>query len=373
MRHLAFDNLRALAMLAGVVFHAALAHSPLVAPVFPTSDRALAAGLDAVLWPLHLVRMPVFFVLAGFFACLSLQRRGMAGFMRERARRLLVPLLVLVPLFHWLMAELVLHAARTAERPGPLLLWLRGVLASGEGGSLPPGTGHLWFLYYLLLLCVLLWVARVLLPLGAKAWLRGLPLGVWAFGLPLLCALSFASVSAPHPAPESLLPQFWALAVFGGFFAFGFVAGPKLAELAQPHRLLLHAAAGGLACAAFLTLLWPLRLQAGWLLGLASACASVWLSFALLGLAQRALAFSTPWLRYLADAAYWVYLAHLPVLFALQFAWLDWAAPWFVKLPLTVAGTLAVCLLSFECLVKRGLLGRWLLGRQPGRAIATTP
>jgi glucans biosynthesis protein C len=365
MRHLALDNLRELAMLAGVVFHAALAHSPLVAPLFPTSDASQAAWLDALLWPLHLVRMPVFFVIAGFFAALSLQRRGMAGFMRERARRLLVPLVVLVPLFHALMAEMVLHAARTAQQPNALLRWLREGAASGPIAPLPPGTGHLWFLYYLLLFCVLLWVGRLWLQPQAKAWLRALPLGAWAFALPLLFALPFASTSAPHPAPESLLPQFWALTVFGGFFAFGYLAGPKLAELAQAHRLVLHTAAGGLACAAFLALLGSLQIKAGWLLGIATACASCWLSFALLGLAQRGLAFRNPWLRYLSDAAYWVYLAHLPVLFALQFAWLDWAAPWTVKLLLSVAGTLALCLLSFELFVKRGLLGRWLLDRRP--------
>ena len=65
MRNLALDNLRALAMLAGVVFHAALAHSPLLAPIFPTADTSQAAWLDALLWPLHLVRMPLFFVIAG--------------------------------------------------------------------------------------------------------------------------------------------------------------------------------------------------------------------------------------------------------------------------------------------------------------------
>jgi len=32
---------------------------------------------------------------------------------------------------------------------------------------------------------------------------------------------ALAMVSTPHPAPESLLPQFWALGLFGAFFGFG--------------------------------------------------------------------------------------------------------------------------------------------------------
>lgn len=373
MRNLALDNLRALAMLAGVVFHAALAHSPLLAPIFPTADASQAAWLDALLWPLHLVRMPLFFVIAGFFAALSVQRHGMGGFLKARARRLLPPLLVLVPLLHGLMTAMLLHAARSVERPSPLLRWLREALDKGQLAPMPPGTGHLWFIHYLWLFCLLLWAARLLLPAPAKAALRGVPLSAWSLGLPLLFALPFAALPAPHPAPDGLLPQFWALTVYGGFFAFGYLAGPRLSELAQGRRLLVHAAAGGLAAAAFVLLLDALQPRAGWQLGLVTACASCWLSFALLGLGLRGLAFRNALLRYLSDAAYWVYLAHLPVLFALQFAWLDWSAAWFVKLPLAVAGTLGVCLISFEWGLRRGRLGRLLLGRQPPRASVATP
>ena len=62
------DHLRALAMLAGVLFHAALAYSPLMSGVFPTADRQNSVWVDVVVWGLHLVRMPLFFFVAGFFA-----------------------------------------------------------------------------------------------------------------------------------------------------------------------------------------------------------------------------------------------------------------------------------------------------------------
>ena len=73
-----------------------------------------------------------------------------------------------------------------------------------------------------------------------------------------------------------------------------------------------------------------------------SAAASVWLTLALLGLGQRFLDSRNRPLRYLADAAYWLYLVHLPLLFALQLAWLDQPWPWFLKLPLALGLTLAL-------------------------------
>ncbi len=362
-RNLALDNLRALAMLAGVLFHAALAHSPLVQPFFPTADAAQVAWLDGLLWPLHLVRVPLFFVLAGYFAAHTLARRGVGGLMQDRARRLLVPLVLGVPLLHGVMGVLVQHALAQVQRPSPLLTWLREAQAAGHP-QLPPGTGHLWFLYYLLLFTLLIWVARQLLPPALGAWLQRLPLRAWLLGLPLLLAPALASVSAPHPAPESLLPQFWALVCYGSFFVFGYRAEPHLPALMQTRLLGLLGAAGGLACAAFLLLLWPPRAQAGLLMGLVSACASVWMTLPLLGLGQRLLNIRHALLRHLADASYWIYLVHLPVLFALQFAWMDQPWPWTLKLPLAVGATLAIGLLSFELGVRRGALGRWLLGRR---------
>lgn len=63
-------------MLAGVLFHAALAYSPLTSRVSPTADRQHSAWVDVVEWGPHLVRMPLFFLVAGSFAGWTLERCG---------------------------------------------------------------------------------------------------------------------------------------------------------------------------------------------------------------------------------------------------------------------------------------------------------
>ena len=53
----------------------------------------------------------------------------------------------------------------------------------------------------------------------------------------------------------------------------------------------------------------------------------------------------------------------------------DWPAPWWLKLGGITVGVLAVCLASYELLVRHGFLGRFLNGRRipwrrPAAAVA---
>ena len=65
-----------------------------------------------------------------------------------------------------------------------------------------------------LLFAVLHWVARTL-ELGRPGrWLLDRHPAWVLLGLPLVLAPALATVSAPHPAPEGLLPQFWALVFY---------------------------------------------------------------------------------------------------------------------------------------------------------------
>lgn len=84
--------------------------------------------------------------------------------------------------------------------------------------------------------------------------------------------------------------------------------------------------------------------------------------FGLVGAATRFLTETRPSIRYLADASYWIYLAHLPVVFALQLAVLQWQLHWSVKFPLIVGTALGILLLSYHFCVRRTFIGRVLGG-----------
>ncbi|HEX4911882.1 MAG TPA: acyltransferase family protein, partial [Permianibacter sp.] len=326
---------------------------------------------DAIAWFLHTFRMPLFFTVAGFFAALLLARRGMAGLFRNRGARVLLPLLIFLPLLTLSMHWLTDNAVESVNQLSPLLSWLRDYRA--QHGELPslPGWLHLWFLFYLLLFTVLVWVISAL-ELGAVgAWLAKLPVLALPLALPLLQAPVLAWVSVPWPAPEFLLPSLWALLYFGSYFALGFLLYRHTALLDRWRRFAPWVLLA--AVIAYALLFWlsnglrnfdttPLQ---HFSFALLQACTGFWLTLWCLLAAQRWLHSRSAGMRWLADASYWVYLVHLPVLFALQYRLLDWPLHWALKFVMATAATFALCLLSYQLLVRHSVIGRLLNGSTP--------
>jgi peptidoglycan/LPS O-acetylase OafA/YrhL len=98
-------------------------------------------------------------------------------------------------------------------------------------------------------------------------------------------------------------------------------------------------------------------------------------SFAAIGLALRFLSGFSPMRRYLADASYWLYLIHLPILIALQVAvsQLDW--PWPVKFAAIMLIALPPMFASYQWLVRYSFIGMVLNGRRisPAGQLAPAP
>ena len=95
------DALRAFAMIMGILFHAAWLFMPQFF-YFPYPDAAATPWLSYFFYASHTYRMQLFFLVAGFFACLMVQKRGVLKFAANRLRRIAIPFMifsvVLVPL-----------------------------------------------------------------------------------------------------------------------------------------------------------------------------------------------------------------------------------------------------------------------------------
>ncbi|RYG07948.1 MAG: hypothetical protein EON96_20735, partial [Caulobacteraceae bacterium] len=87
-------------------------------------------------------------------------------------------------------------------------------------------------------------------------------------------------------------------------------------------------------------------------------------TFAVTALSLRFLSGYSATRRYLADASYWVYIVHLPLVMAGQVLMLDAPLPWWGKLASVVVGVMAISLLSYELLVRHTFIGKALNGRR---------
>ena len=369
----ALDNLRALMMWLGIVLHVASIH--LVGPsVLAWRDEQRTFVADLLVGFIHAFRMPLFFILAGFFAALLIQSRGSAGMAWHRLRRLGLPFLLFwPPLFALVLVFALLFVHRMARGSWGLDHSLMPLTPEYQG----PATIHLWFLWLLLWLSLLAALAAALRARwpswrgfeGAGAALRRLGTAWWGFAL-LALPLAWAGWDYPRgvltPSGQFLPPV--AEWVHNGlFFVFGLTLFHRPSELfaLYQRRWWVYAVAG---TALFLAsgALMERHAATGWIAVLYNA-ASWLLCFALLGVGTRWLTQRQRALAYLADSSYWVYLVHMPLTIGFGALLYGQPLPALVKMAINIAATTAICLASYQLAVRSTWVGALLTGKRHPR------
>lgn len=90
------DALRAIAMLLGIGLHGSLAY--VTFRFWPVYDGQHHAFFDTFNAAVHGFRMPLFFMISGFFTAMLWRKRGLSSLIKHRAKRILLPLLIfLIP------------------------------------------------------------------------------------------------------------------------------------------------------------------------------------------------------------------------------------------------------------------------------------
>ena len=107
------DAVRALALLLGVALHGVM--SFMTPRIWLVGDTVTSTGADVLFYVIHMFRMTTFFVLAGFFARLMMQKKGVAKFISNRLKRVALPLLVFWPI----VLAAIIAVAIIANAPGP--------------------------------------------------------------------------------------------------------------------------------------------------------------------------------------------------------------------------------------------------------------
>lgn len=368
----ALDALRAAALLLGLVVHAAMAFMTGTQQTWIVHDGAESRLADLAFFVPHMFRMTLFFVVAGLFARIGLQRLGTPGFLRDRFRRI-----VLVMVGFWPVTLLgIIGAAIVAQALGLT------VPPPPEGGGVP--LFHLWFLYVLSLFYIvtLALVALRLVRVESRQSNEGLfarvlasPLAPVVLALPLAAALLLDPSWLPWfgiPTPVEVgLPNVAALIAYGSAYALGWWLTARLSLLEtwarQRHLLLALAVASTAAC------LWQLGLvpnfdpiSGPWRMAVAGlyALGAIAWTLGLIGLAQAHFSTPSPRIRELADASYWIYLLHLPAVMILQAVTINLPLAPTIKLFVVIVAAFVLLLMSYRLLVRRTWIGAWINGRR---------
>ena len=97
------------------------------------------------------------------------------------------------------------------------------------------------------------------------------------------------------------------------------------------------------------------------------------MSFACMGMFRSLLARESRWIRYLSDASYWFYLAHLPLVIAMQAFVCQWRLPAGLKfLPVCILAGITL-LVAYDKLVRYSFIGAFLHGPRQRRGTQQKP
>lgn len=361
-----FDALRTIAMWLGVVLHAVIAYKLTPEPGWPHDPAADSTFLDWTYDVIHAFRMPLFFMVAGFFTRMVLLKSGTRYFIRQRYRRIVLPfvfgVILIVPLtllpFHFnkyfYLRQLPLEEARQAAF-SELLHW--------------NGLAHLWFLYYLILFYAL--GVIVFMVLKKRKFLfdhrhqshfgKIGPLAILTFALLLGTVLFIYGAFIPH-VYTGIKPNLFYVLYYGLFFFGGWLAQVNAAGVQSLSKFGWLYLAGGVALSFYF--LGRSSEGAPVYQFYLSAIQTVLLVAGTTGIFMKYFHRESALWRYMSDSAYWVYLVHMGIVAGMQVALhdLSWN-PW-TKLTAILVVAFSLSLLTYQLFVRYTLIGVFLHGKR---------
>lgn len=377
------DNIRAFAMLAGVIYHAGLAYSPMMHNIWFAADPGNSPIMDVWGNFLHLFRMPLFFFIAGFFAFLLITKRGVTGFVKNRSLRILLPFVIFLPLIGMSFMLLITWAVENVTVSIPILDYL----TDANNPELAPSTMHLWFLYNLFMFCLVVGAGAVLWSfLQSKfvrlksvnlSWDVSPPLILCIF--PLLVTPALLLQTAPFPAADKFYPELWSFGFYGVFFSIGGMLffNKSLSTQLIPYRHYLLFSS--IIAYGYFYFQLPKEITIEQTLAFANntsltiqhvlavfaeAIIAVNMSLYCLVMGRRYLNQHNQALKFVADSSYWVYLSHIPILLFIQFQLISLDLNMASKFFISAATTLAFGWLTYLIFVKWTPIGWMLNGRR---------
>ncbi|HEY2136080.1 MAG TPA: acyltransferase [Xanthobacteraceae bacterium] len=352
------DALRVFACGGVILLHVLLIFA--AEPSFPLKDAVVSPTATVLAEFLRITTMPLFFVIAGWSAVVSLRGRGAGSFVRKRVTRLLVPLIVGSALFGSIIRYIELthnhdtgfHGFHVVEalQIGFFTFFPRNLMRMNQ-----VTWSHLWFLAYLFLISLML--LPLLMRLARCAPRTQVAAAPTVFIPALALAALLATLGGYWPYMPNLITDGANLAYYALCFAFGagIAAWPGFetrlrTEAAWLLAVMVLGFAGVMFCG---------ETTAGRLFVGLTAWGAVGAG---LGFAARFNPPATPLLAYLSDAALPVYILHLVPVLLLGIVIAPLALPVGLKIALIFLSGTLVTLAVYRWLIRPWAPMRWLMG-----------
>ncbi|MEP5613464.1 MAG: acyltransferase family protein, partial [Cyclobacteriaceae bacterium] len=301
------DSLRAIMMLLGVVLHSSETYnvgSSSIWPIDPNDTHVLQNFISAII---HVFRMPVFFLVAGFFGAMLFYERSPMAMIKNRISRIVLPFAAFLLVLHPVIISALDFTLRSF-----------GITLTGISTTLtllPEVTYHLWFLYYLILLSLFTFLLALLLRRVPFLTKRIQGSFRWVFHRRALAIVIFTVITFllmvyqwdySVPTPLSFEPEFDAFLFFLSFYLVGWLLfkSKDLLVSIMKYDWILAITATVLYSAMFVWSSYIDDVPTGLLYAVVT-----WLFiFGITGLFIRYMSTYSARMRYLSDASYWVYL-----------------------------------------------------------------
>ena len=236
------DSLRAVAMFLGLVLHGSIVFAQWNVDFIRTHDEP-SAFVRFFPEMVHVFRMQLFFLVAGFFSMMICQKRGVKSYAANRFKRIFIPFVVCVLVIQpWMAAHYYVDISFSEN--SVLSQYFNFLLQPSYVVKETMMTGnwfwHFWFMHILIYFIATFLIGRVVVQkLGLKIrWITkflgfiGSKLGVFVLALityPLLL------ISAPFSEVPTIGTSLEMLCYYGLFFFFGvlFVTDVKIFDRFQ--------------------------------------------------------------------------------------------------------------------------------------------
>ncbi|MEM8563933.1 MAG: acyltransferase family protein [Pseudomonadota bacterium] len=361
------DSLRATMMLLGLVLHSGVVYMAQSDSAIVSDPKSQSIAVGYLVFWIHAYRLPIFFLVSGFFSALLYFDRGPDTMITNRFKRLVLPFLVGWMLFVPLIAILKAYANHAFD--GYAGSWQQNLPVFDM--KLYQNTHHLWFLYYLALISFVFWgAAKILHNRNMSQFMTAFD---YLVSRHTLAVVVFSIITSellmrnhlPYLGTDTkILPNLSLLLTYTLFFGIGwglFNARHLLQTFAEHTWRNLALGTAMFVIYAIVYINNPEYI----LLETVVYAACTWFYvFGFLGFFIRYLDRASPLIRYLSDSSYWMYLFHFALVigFAGLLAGQLW--PGLVKFSVVTVLTFIVCLISYHWMVRSTFIGLFLYGKK---------